>query len=120
MYKLYLEKNISSKELLTKILEKENVANIEIVYNEHGKPYLKNNELYFNLSHDRNMTVLVTSNQEIGVDLEYLTYKQSVVNKYFIAGKHGAMDVSAWTSRKPHFQQGRTGAAAAAVCFLRF
>ena len=30
------------------------------------------------------------------------------------------MDVSAWTSRKPHFQQGRTGAAAAAVCFLRF
>ena len=83
MYKLYLEKNISSKELLTKILEKENAANIEIVYNEHGKPYLKNNELYFNLSHDRNMTVLVTSNKEIGVDLEYLTYKPSVVNKYF-------------------------------------
>ena len=29
------------------------------------------------------MTVLVTSNKEIGVDIEYLTYKQSVVNKYF-------------------------------------
>ncbi len=83
MYKLYLEKNISSKELLTKILEKENVTNVEIVYNNYGKPYLKNNELYFNLSHDRNMTVLVTSNKEIGVDIEYLTYKQSVVNKYF-------------------------------------
>ena len=43
-----------------------------------------------------------------------------IKRRNFLAGKHGAMDVSAWTSRKPHFQQGRTGAAAAAVCFLRF
>lgn len=83
MYKLYLKENISSKELLTKVLENEKVTNAEIVYNEHGKPYLKNNELYFNISHDKNMTVLVTSDKEIGVDLEYLTYKQSIVNKYF-------------------------------------
>lgn len=83
MYKLYLEENISSKDLLTKVLEKEKVTNTDIVFNEHGKPYLKDNKLYFNISHDRNMTVLVTSNKEIGVDLEYLTYKPSVVNKYF-------------------------------------
>lgn len=83
MYKLYLEKNISSKKLLTKVLEKEKVTNTDIVFNEHGKPYLKDNKLYFNISHDRNMTVLVTSDKEIGVDLEYLTYKPSVVNKYF-------------------------------------
>lgn len=83
MYKLYLEENISSKDLLTKVLEKEKVTNTDIVFNEHGKPYLKDNKLYFNISHDRNMTVLVTSDKEIGVDLEYLTYKPSVVNKYF-------------------------------------
>lgn len=83
MYKLYLKENISSKELLTKVLKDEKVTNAEIVYNEHGKPYLKNNELYFNISHDKNITVLVTSDKEIGVDLEYLTYKPSVVNKYF-------------------------------------
>ena len=83
MYKLYLEENISSKDLLTKVLEKEKVTNTDIVFNEHGKPYLKDNRLYFNISHDRNMTVLVTSDKEIGVDLEYLTYKPSVVNKYF-------------------------------------
>ena len=83
MYKLYLKENISSKELLTKVLEDEKVTNAEIVYNEHGKPYLKNNELYFNISHDKNITALVTSDKEIGVDIEYLTYKQSVVNKYF-------------------------------------
>lgn len=83
MYKLYLKENISSKELLTKVLKDEKVTNAEIVYNEHGKPYLKNNELYFNISHDKNITALVTSDKEIGVDLQYLTYKQSVVNKYF-------------------------------------
>ena len=81
MYKLYLKENISSKELLTKVLEVEKVTNAEIDYNEHGKPYLKNNELYFNISHDKNTTALVTSDKEIGVDLQYLTYKQSVVNK---------------------------------------
>lgn len=83
MYKLYLEENISSKELLTKVLKDAHITNIDIVYNEHGKPYLKSSELYFNISHDKNMTVLVTSDKEIGVDLEYLTYKPSVVNKYF-------------------------------------
>ena len=83
MYNLYLEENISSKDLLTKVLEKEKMTNTDIVFNAHGKPYLKDNKLHFNISHDRNMTVLVTSDKEIGVDLEYLTYKPSVVNKYF-------------------------------------
>lgn len=83
MYKLYLEENITSKELLTKALKDAHITNIDIVYNEHGKPYLKSSELYFNISHDKNMIVLVTSDKEIGVDLEYLTYKPSVVNKYF-------------------------------------
>lgn len=83
MYKIYLEENISSKDLLTKVLNDDQIPDTNIIYNEHGKPYLKNNELFFNISHDKNMTVLVTSDKEIGVDLEYLTFKESVVNKYF-------------------------------------
>ncbi len=83
MYKIYLEENTSSKALLTKVLQENYIANKEIIYNVYGKPYLKNNELYFNISHDKNITVLVTSDKEIGVDLEYLTYRSSVVKKYF-------------------------------------
>ena len=83
MYKIYLEENTSSKALLTKVLQENYIANKEIIYNAYGKPYLKNNELYFNISHDKNITVLVTSDKEIGVDLEYLTYRPSVVKKYF-------------------------------------
>lgn len=83
MYKIYLEENTSSKALLNKVLQENYIANKEIIYNAYGKPYLKNNELYFNISHDKNITVLVTSDKEIGVDLEYLTYRPSVVKKYF-------------------------------------
>jgi len=75
MYSLYIEKNISSEELLKKVLKKYHIE-YDIFYNEYGKPYLKNNELYFNISHSKDYTVLVTSNKEIGVDIQYLTFNE--------------------------------------------
>ena len=51
MYKLYIEKDTSSEYLLKKVLKKEGIKDIEIIYNDYGKPYLKNKELYFNISH---------------------------------------------------------------------
>lgn len=75
MYSLYIEKNISSKDFLKKVLKKYHIE-YDIFYNEYGKPYLKNNELYFNISHSKDYTVLVTSDKEIGVDIQYLTYNE--------------------------------------------
>ena len=75
MYNLYIEKNISSKDYLKKVLKKYHIE-YDIFYNEYGKPYLKNNELYFNISHSKDYTVLVTSDKEIGVDIQYLTYNE--------------------------------------------
>ncbi len=69
MYRLYIKKNISSKELLKEVLEKYHIK-YDIFYNEFGKPYLKNNELFFNISHSGEYTVLVTSEEEIGVDIQ--------------------------------------------------
>ena len=80
MLKLYIEKNGSSKDLLKKVL-KENNIDEEIIYNEYGKPYLKNNEIYFNISHKDNYTVLVTSKKEVGVDIEKITFKERLLNK---------------------------------------
>lgn len=45
-------------------------SEIEIVYNEYGKPFLKNIQLYFNLSHSNKWVVCGWSNNEIGVDIE--------------------------------------------------
>lgn len=84
MYKLYIKENTNSKELLKECLKKDfNISNYEIIFNDYNKPYLKNEKVYFNISHDNGTTVLVISDNEIGVDIEYFTYKENVVRKYF-------------------------------------
>ena len=80
MYKLYIEKNISSKELLKKVFKDYNVLD-NLKYNDYGKPYLKNKELYFNISHSYEYTVLVISNKEIGVEIEKITMRKNVMEK---------------------------------------
>lgn len=47
-----------------------NNSDIEIEYNDYGKPFLKNIQLYFNLSHSNKWVVCGLSNNEIGVDVE--------------------------------------------------
>ncbi len=84
MYKLYIKENTNSKELLKECLKKDfNISNYEIIFNDYNKPYLKNEEIYFNISHDKGTTVLVISDNEIGVDIEYFTFKENVVRKFF-------------------------------------
>ena len=80
MYKLYVEKNISSKDLLTKVLNEYKIKD-EIIYNEYGKPYIKNNSLYFNISHSGIYTVLVIASSEVGVDIEKITMHENVIDK---------------------------------------
>lgn len=84
MYKLFIEKNISSSEFLKSTLNKVyNISNYEIIYNKYNKPYLKDSNLYFNISHDKDTTVLVIGDKEIGVDTQYLTYKEKVIKHSF-------------------------------------
>ncbi len=80
MYKLYIEKNTTSKELLKKVLKEKNIES-DIIYNEYGKPYLKNNAFYFNISHSSCYTVLVISSKEIGVDIEKITMRDRVIDR---------------------------------------
>lgn len=55
--------------LLKKFLKED--YNIEFNYlleNEYGKPYI--NEIYFNISHSKNMIAIIISDRECGVDIE--------------------------------------------------
>lgn len=84
MYKLYIEKNISSQDFLSKILkENYDIDKYELIYNEYGKPFLKDNNLFFNISHDNNLAVIAISDKNIGIDIEYLTYNRFVLKKCF-------------------------------------
>ncbi len=78
MYKLYIKKNISTSKLLHSILKEYNLKE-EIIYNSYGKPYLKNNELYFNLSNSGKYTICAISTHEIGVDIQKISYKKKVI-----------------------------------------
>ena len=45
---------------------------LEFIYNESGKPYLKNSNLYFSLSHSNGIVALTISKEEIGLDIELI------------------------------------------------
>lgn len=44
--------------------------NIDINYNENGKPYINNYPIFFNISHSGNYVIIVFSNKEIGIDIQ--------------------------------------------------
>ncbi len=51
------------------------VENIKIEYNEYKKPRINN--LFFNISHSLNFVVVVLSNEDVGVDIEYIAKKDN-------------------------------------------
>lgn len=80
MYRLFIRKNISSEELLKEILKKYHIE-YDIFYNEYGKPYLKNNSIFFNISHSGDYIVCAVSDREIGVDIERITLKEMLIDR---------------------------------------
>ncbi|MGN0813022.1 MAG: 4'-phosphopantetheinyl transferase family protein [Candidatus Coproplasma sp.] len=56
--------------LLQTALNSLGVVNPHIYCNEHGKPYLKEGEIYYNLSHSGTIAVCALSSAEVGVDVQ--------------------------------------------------
>lgn len=65
------------------ILPQNTTKELKLLYNEHGKPYLRNNKYYFNLSHSGGYVVLALSDTEVGIDIERLREKRTNVAKRF-------------------------------------
>ena len=83
MNKLYIEENISSNDLIKRIAYDYNLSNYVVLKTKNGKPYFKGNNIYFNISNKDNITVAVTSSKPVGIDIERLTFKSSVVKHFF-------------------------------------
>lgn len=81
----------NSHKFLNEILKKEYlISNYEVVTNINGKPYLKNCSLFFNISNKKDMIGIVISNEEIGLDIEYiesLEIKNDSILKYFFTNR---------------------------------
>ena|SRR3990167_3686414 len=51
-------------------------SKIEFAYNEYGKPFLKNREIEFNLSHCNEQAILAVTHQSLlGIDIEYMNHE---------------------------------------------
>jgi 4'-phosphopantetheinyl transferase len=59
---------------------------IQFLYTQHGKPYLANTDLHFNISHSDEMAVYAFTRQaKIGVDIEKVedVFKNDVAKRFF-------------------------------------
>lgn len=81
--KYYIDK-ADSHDLLDRVLRDEyGIKEYTLRYNEYGKPYLNDYNLYFNLSDSNEVSALVISDKEVGIDIEKITYNELIMKKYF-------------------------------------
>lgn len=73
-YKNYDTKvrSIVGEILLKNLLSKSNISynSLDYYINENGKPYLKNYNIFFNISHSFDYVITTISDKEIGIDIE--------------------------------------------------
>ena len=83
------KRSILGEILLIKLLSDLNInyKSIDIYKNKYGKPYIKNRELYFNISHSKDFVVCTISNNKIGIDIEQIREANDSIIKQFATNK---------------------------------
>ena len=78
---------LAYSKLLTLLKEEYQIEDLELIFK--GKPHLKNQAVYFNISHTLNKVIIAISNQEVGVDIESATreFKSRQYEKLFSKGE---------------------------------
>lgn len=79
-------------------------AQLEFAYGEHGKPYLIDHAIEFNLSHTKNQVLIGMSTEAIGVDIEF---ERERVDGLALAKRFFAETEYAWLKALPVDQQQR-------------
>jgi hypothetical protein len=67
IYNEYINIDKKKKKIISYLLKKY-ISNKDIVY-KNDKPYFKDSDLFFNISHGKDCVVLITDNNEIGIDI---------------------------------------------------
>lgn len=71
--------------LLEYIFNLYDIRNKEILYDQFNKPYILNNEIYFNISHSKEFVAIIISfNNEVGIDIQYIKdVNKNIIYKMF-------------------------------------
>ena len=99
----------------------ENESDVTFFYTDKGKPFIKKEKVYFNLSHSNNLVVCVASDRNIGVDVEKIKeVSPQMVNRvcteselFSVIDNEGNIDVKSffkiWTIKEAYFKLVGTG-----------
>lgn len=72
---------------------------------EHGKPYLLNSPLRFNLSHSGNVTALAVSEQEVGLDIQERTERDfSALSRRLTPAEQVEDFFALWTAKEAYIK----------------
>ena len=73
-YRFMKDKKLScgAELLLNKLLSEENITSQEYAEDYYHKPYIKNHDIEFNLSHSKEMVACAVSDKTVGIDIEYV------------------------------------------------
>lgn len=104
-YKNYKRKasSIIAEIIFSELLLKRNISYDSLNYykNKYGKTYLKNNNLFFNMSHSFDYVISVVSDKEIGIDIEKIRktpikvinqFATEVEKKYILSSNNNVED----------------------------
>lgn len=76
------ENCVISYMILKQALKENGVENFELDTDENGKPFIKNSEWYFNISHCREGVAVVLSRSPAGIDIQDIgPYKEAVARR---------------------------------------
>ncbi len=77
--------SVSGRVLLGYMLKKDcGLDSYSLQYGEKGKPYLKNSDIFFNISHSGSLVMCSLSEKEIGCDVQILKeYRPRVAERFF-------------------------------------
>ena len=79
------KRSILGEVLLINLLNELNIdyTTINIIKNKFGKPYIKDLNLFFNISHSKDFVICAISNMKIGIDIEKIReINKSIVNQF--------------------------------------
>ncbi len=77
------KRNVFSEALLRYALIKHGIFQMPVIHKtSQGKPYIQHDNVHFSISHAGKWVCVVVSNQEIGIDIEYIRSSIKVASKF--------------------------------------
>ena len=107
----YTTNKVNSDDFIRFVLRRYyNIPNPTICKSIHGKPYVENSKIHFNLTHSKQMTAIAVGKKRVGLDCESITGKSrpAVLNKFSEREKseiQSSADFYAhWTARESYIK----------------